>query len=56
MKFKKLEITGFKSFFDRTHFYIENENISAIKMLATKEIIFFMTIVLLLILLNISLY
>ncbi len=24
MKFKKLEITGFKSFFDKTHFYIEN--------------------------------
>ena len=23
MKFKKLEITGFKSFFDKTHFYIE---------------------------------
>ena len=24
MKFKKLEITGFKSFFDKTHFYIED--------------------------------
>jgi chromosome segregation protein len=24
MKFKKLEITGFKSFFDKTHFYIES--------------------------------
>ncbi|MDA9091764.1 AAA family ATPase [Pelagibacteraceae bacterium] len=24
MKFKKIEITGFKSFFDKTHFYIEN--------------------------------
>jgi chromosome segregation protein len=24
MKFKKLEITGFKSFFDKTNFYIEN--------------------------------
>ena len=24
MKFRKLEITGFKSFFDKTHFYIEN--------------------------------
>jgi chromosome segregation protein len=24
MKFKKLEITGFKSFFEKTHFYIEN--------------------------------
>ena len=24
MKFKKLEITGFKSFFDKTHFYIKN--------------------------------
>ncbi|MDA1197818.1 MAG: AAA family ATPase [Proteobacteria bacterium] len=24
MKFKKIEITGFKSFFDKTHFYIED--------------------------------
>ena len=24
MKFKKIEITGFKSFFDKTDFYIEN--------------------------------